>query len=713
MHRHKRLAVLLTFLLLLGPGHKGLSAGSTEDISKLRAQLVASYTRQAPPAGTVEGYIRNLKPDGSWPDIDYANKEPGSWPTQRHLTRLLSMAEAYGKPDHPLAGNAELRAAVLKGVAHWTQNDYINPNWWYMQIGAPQVMAPILILMGETVPAGLKEQTIQRILGRSKMGMTGQNKVWVAGIALMKGLLTDDPDLITKARDQILSELHVTTQEGIQPDYSFHQHGPQQQWGNYGGAFGGDMIHWAGIFHGTSYALDASQLEILRNYLQKGPAWAVWKGRMDISGCGRQIFRNCQPGKGQALLHQLESMRSLDLGATEAYSRLIAADEQGGVNTLLGNRHFWRSDMTLHRRPTWYASVKMSSTRVIGAETCNGENLLGRHLGDGVTYFYRTGAEYNDLFPVWDWRRLPGTTCRQDQGTLVPSASACRGRSSLVGGLSDGGRGIAAMEYFRDGLRARKAWFFLDRAVVCLGAGIDCNTPEAILTSVNQCVLNGGVTVCADQPPRELEKGRHTLNGLKWVHHDGIGYVLLQPATATVCAQTQSGNWRQVHNRESARTVEREVFSLWIDHGSKPHNARYAYVVLPDVNVSAMPSLCDTLPVTILQQTTSTIAISSKDGTLVQAVFFEPGRLAWGNGSSVEVEAPCLVTLDSTGDITRLYVADPTHTRKAMRVQLSGRYTGHEARYDESKSQTELTISLPQEGSAGRTVSLELRQEKP
>jgi chondroitin AC lyase len=220
------------------------------------------------------------------------------------------------------------------------------------------------------------------------------------------------------------------------------------------------------------------------------------------------------------------------------------------------------------------------------------------------------------------------------------------------------------------------------------------------------------VTVCADQPPRELEKGRHTLNGLKWVHHDGIGYVLLEPATATVCAQTQSGNWHQVHSRESARTVERDVFSLWIDHGSKPRGVRYAYIVLPDVDVSAMPSLCNSLPVTILEQTASRIAISSQDTKLVQAVFFEPGRLAWGNGSSVEVEAPCLVTLDSTAEITRVYVADPTHTRKAVTLQLSGRYAGHEARYDKSKSQTKLTISLPQEGSAGRTVGLELRPAK-
>ncbi len=727
MQRRRLLLGVLVLALLAGLGRGGLDAGPADDLSRLRAQLLERYTRGAPEAQTVKGHVQALRPDGSWPDIDYANKEPGSWLTQRHLSRLQAMAAAYSKPDHPLAGNAELRTAILRALEHWTENDYVNPNWWYPQIGVPQTMAPILILMGPAVPPELKTQTIQRVLGRSKMGMTGQNKVWLAGIAFMKGLLLDDPSLMAQARDQIFSELRITTQEGVQPDYSFHQHGPQLQWGNYGAAFGSDMIHWANIFRGTSYALESQRLEVLRGYLQEGPVWILWKGRMDISGCGRQIFRDCQSGKGQSALRQLESMKSIDPSQTDAYVRLIAATGPESENTLVGNKHFWRSDITVHRRPTWYASVKMSSTRVIGAETCNGENLLGLHLGDGVTYFYRTGTEYDDLFPIWDWRRLPGTTCRQDPGSLVPNSKACRGRSDFVGGLSDGQHGLAAMEYLRDSLHARKAWFFLDHAVVCLGTGIDGNEPEAVLTSVNQCALKGPVTICSRvaQPPsagntpegggatREFQRGERSFTELQWVHHDGIGYMFFEPVTATVAAQTQAGDWHRVHSRESTRMVERDVFSLWIDHGSRPHGSRYAYMVLPDTDAAAMPSLYDSPPIAILQQTASTLAISSQDGKLIQAVFFEPGRLAWGNRSSVAVEAPCIVALDSTADVLRLHMADPTHTRGTVTLHLAGQYTGREAQYDKSKGQTKLTISLPQAGDAGRTVSLELEPAKP
>ncbi len=221
------------------------------------------------------------------------------------------------------------------------------------------------------------------------------------------------------------------------------------------------------------------------------------------------------------------------------------------------------------------------------------------------------------------------------------------------------------------------------------------------------------MTVCVDQQPRELEKGQQSFDDLQWVHHDGIGYIFINPTTATVCAQTQRGNWHQVHSRESARPVERDVFSLGIDHGSKPHGAQYAYLVVPDVDVSTMPSLCQSLPVAILQQTPTTLAISSRGGKLVQAVFFEPGQLAWGSDSSIEADAPCLLALDSTReDVIYLHAVDPAHTRKTLTVRLAGEFTGPGAKYNRDKEQTELTISLPQDGNAGRTVSLELQPAK-
>ena len=680
-HMAKRLVCVALLLLV---GRSGADEGSI-----LRRQFIDWYTRGAPEARVIDDYVRRLPANGAWPDIDYSSDERGGWPPYSHLGRTLAMAEAYRKSDHPFCGATSLRDAIVRSLTHWTENDYICPNWWYPQIGVPKAVAPILILMGDDVPAHLRQRTIETILGRSKMGMTGQNKVWLAGIAFMKGMLADDRNLMTEARDQIFSELHVTTAEGIQPDYSFHQHGPQQQWGNYGAAFGSDMIEWASILRGTEYAMDPQGLDVLRHYLREGSAWVVWEGRMDISGCGRQIFRGCQEGKGRGILRQLELMTLLDPSEADKYAGLIAANGPDGTNAVIGHKHFWRSDMSVHRRPGWYASVKMSSTRVIGAETCNSENMLGLHLGDGVTYFLRTGDEYEDLFPVWDWRRLPGTTCLQDQGSLVPNPQACRGRSEFVGGVTNETIGVAAMEYLHEGLRARKTWFFLDEAVICLGAGIDSDRPESVLTSINQCALDGPVTIRADQRTRELPRGEHTFTAPDWAHHDGIGYLFLAPAQVHVGGGVQRGTWHAVHHRESRRTIERDVFNLWIDHGARPQDQEYAYAVLPGVTVSAMPARSASLKGAVLAHTGAVQAISTQEGKLLCAAFFEAGRLTCPEGLCIEVDVPCLVILDRTSQRTRLHVADPTHRHRQVVLRLSG---------------AEYTVDLPVGELAGKTV---------
>lgn len=39
------------------------------------------------------------------------------------------------------------------------------------------------------------------------------------------------------------------------------------------------------------------------------------------------------------------------------------------------------------------------------------------------------------------------------------------------------------------GVKAKKAYFFMNDVVLCLGAGIESSAPEEVLTTVNQCFL--------------------------------------------------------------------------------------------------------------------------------------------------------------------------------------------------------------------------------
>ena len=66
------------------------------------------------------------------------------------------------------------------------------------------------------------------------------------------------------------------------------------------------------------------------------------------------------------------------------------------------------------------ASLKMSSQRVVGAESLNGDNVSGYYGGDGALFIYRDWEPYRHIFPLWDWRRLPGVTAYAHPGAPMP-----------------------------------------------------------------------------------------------------------------------------------------------------------------------------------------------------------------------------------------------------------------------------------------------------
>ena len=145
-----------------------------------------------------------------------------------------------------------------------------------------------------------------------------------------------------------------------------------------------------------------------------------------------------------------------------------------------------------HHRPDYYASARMHSTRIANTDgPANSEGLLSHHLADGCFVLMRSGREYRDIYGVWDWQKIPGTTVRQEPE--LKGSPRRMGTTDFVGGVSDGDYGLAACDFERNGLTAKKSWFFFDEGVVCLGAGISAAPGGAVVTTLNQCNLDGDV----------------------------------------------------------------------------------------------------------------------------------------------------------------------------------------------------------------------------
>ena len=644
-----------------------------------------------PEAKALDAFVTTLDANGAWADIDYQDADRGSWRPVLHPLRLLYLIRAYRTPKNAFYGKPEVAAAIHRAFALWIKRDPKCPNWWYNQIGVPRLLAPAGLLLGDELRPDERNYLLGTLMPRSQIGMTGQNRVWLAGNTLMFAALKGDGALAEAAANAIFGEIRIATPaEGVQADFSFHQHGPQQQFGNYGLAFAVDMVKWGTILRGTKWALSPEQLAIVRHYLLDGEAWTVYRGAMDLGACGRQLDAKAPVKKGLALMRVMAQMALVDPAHAAEYQAFIARNlNPDQAPALDGNRFFWRSDYLIHRHAGFFAALKMSTNRVIGAETCNRENLSGYHLGDGMLLVQCSGDEYRDIQPVWNWRRLPGTTCLQTPGPLPPPNNS-RVPTDFVGGISDGVNGCAALDYRRPGIAAKKSWFFMDRQVACLNAGITATDDHPVFTTVAQRLANGGTAkLYANAKSAEFADGRQLLDGTQWIEFGGLRYIFPGKQRLTLSIAAQSGSWRTLFNKSdiSKEPVTATVFTLGFDHGKQPTDAACAYIITPTDN-AALP------PPAILANTAALQAVATADHKLVQAVFWKPGEIALPDGQALRTSHPCVVMWN----VGALLVSDPTQKLPQLTLQIGT---------------TTTVVKFPDGNDAGRAVSVQFQSSKP
>ena len=349
----------------------------------------------------IKHLINTLHTDGSWEDINYADTKRSGWEPKKHTERILKLTKYHYQKKQILkpSERARLTNAIHQAMNFWFSRKLVCKNWWYNQIGIPRTLGPAFLLFEQEMSEPEKQGAI-KVMMNSSFGMTGQNKVWLAGNVLIRALLQNDWQLAKEARKVIASEITLGQKEGIKADWSFHQHGPQQQFGNYGLSFICNMSFYSELFTGTTLAFSQEQQRILTSLLLEGYQWIIWRGYWDVNALNRQLFRNADIDKGFSLLFAAHSlMKSSEPEVADQIKKMILRNSSFSQvpNSFTGNKHFRESDYTVHRTPTWLASVRMASERVIGTELVNEDNLKGYYMADGALYTYVHGDESRGL----------------------------------------------------------------------------------------------------------------------------------------------------------------------------------------------------------------------------------------------------------------------------------------------------------------------------
>jgi chondroitin AC lyase len=602
--------------------------------------------------------IAALKEDGSWPDLNYAN------PDYDPLQRIKGIAIAYSGANQ-LYGDTNAYNAVVKSLQHWLKLNPKNKNWWYNDIFYPKMIGEILILMryGKIpLPAGMEQSLIARMIRKLKTG-DGANTSDEALHYLYRACLTERKSTLDSASTYLFEPVSITDgKEGVQVDNSYFQHGKQQAIGSYGAVFASNSVNAAFYLRGTAYAMPAGQLNILMTYL-KGTFFKTIRGSFfDLNVRGRGISRrDSLKGAFGGLITKIKILNPENTAYWDAAAKRMALKEPASYGITPGNRVYWKSGYTLHIRPAYTFSVQTASSRTLRTERGNNENILGKFLADGATNIQVGGDEYANVMPVWEWDKIPGTTSKDysnDEGATIKQDWGIPGTTAFVGGVSNGLYGLSVYAQDIDGVQAKKAWFFFDKEIVCLGAGIKAEAGEEVKTTLNQSWLKGEVV---------LDKA-HATPG--WVWHDHIGYFLPEGGAFIVSNHLQKGNWYRINQSQSKEEISGKVFQLSLSHGVKPSDGHYEYIVVPGLKDAKMMRNYNLSMLRILSNTADLQVVEHKGLDLLQLVFYK-GGVFLGGDFSVKADKACTILIEGLHTENPIInVADPAQENTAIQLEV-------------------------------------------
>ncbi|MEV8565054.1 polysaccharide lyase 8 family protein [Streptomyces sp. NPDC051322] len=667
---------------------------------------------------------------------DYAPvTDPGMF--AQSYTRLRALATAWATPGAALNGSEEVADALVSALRFLHDVAY-NPekreggNWWFWEIGAPRALLDCCVLLRSRIPAdALAAQlaSVERFVpnpdrrsNSPALAETGANRADKAVIVALHGLLARDPAKVALARDG-LSDVrdggrnslfqYVTSGDGFYADGSFIQHDAVAYTGSYGTVLLGGAAYLAALLDASPWALSDPRISVMYEAVGRAFSPVIFDGLMMDAVRGRAISREraADHTDGATAVSDIlllaraapaayaDAWRSAVKGwiqrnRTDPYLGLVGIPQVALAKAVLADRSvapadrvvghhvFADMDRVVHRRPAWSMALALSSRRIAAYEAGNGENLHGWYTGDGMAYLY-TGddlGQFGDGFwPTVDPYRLPGTTVDTRRRADITAGGYYLPQNSIAGGaVLDGRYGAAAMELVAQGssLRARKSWFFVDNAVIALGAGITATDGRGVETIVENRNLHASGTqrLLVDGARQPTRQGwSQTFDTARWAHLEGVGgYVFPAPrsgARLSALREERAGRWSDLDTGAdtagSTAPVTRRYATLWVDHGVSPTNAAYAYVLLPGASPGTTAVWSRARPVRITANTSTAQVVEMPRTGLTAATFWEAGSVAGLTSSG-----PASLLLRRHAHGVSVAVADPGHTLTTLAVEL-------------------------------------------
>lgn len=697
----------------------------SSDIGIIKQRILAELSISRIDENQVQNIISSMNDDGSSPGIDYADlSTTASFPHQRHISNLLYLSKAYQSKNSTSYHSQKIKETIIKGLEFWVMKDFIGDNWHDNQITTPTLLVNTMLIIGNELPENLVEKT-QPIIGRANLNASGArpsgDRIVIAGILAKNMLFRDNLPEFEKVIKIIEGEIKFNTGErGIQHDYSFHHRVDRVNnttsygYGKYANSFG----EWLAYVSGTKYQFSTEKINQLVDYYLDGISKQLVYGIYDdVSVKNRDITSKSvfQP-RGTVEIERLLIGTNYRKAELEELIRLRKGTQ---APTKSFAKFFWQTEHFVFQRPNFYTTVRMFSTRNNTMEIpYNGPGKPTHHRADGTNYLVLKGNEYHNIWPVYDWQKISGTTILQKPKLHGPEDIQKKGLKGFVGAVTDDMYGAVVFDFKspHDMVEAKKSWFFFDDEYVCLGTNIQSDSKLPVATTINQVLLKGDVSVLQNENKKILESGNRVSDKVKWVYHDKIGYIFPEPTTVTISNQNETGTWASITDQKniSKEPVNEQVFKLWFDHGKSPSKGSYQYIVVPDVTEEQLTETAkNNRSIKILSNTDTIQAVINNKLNMIQAVFYQSGDLYITPSFVLKMDSQGMAMIKMQGDrIKEISLSDPSRQLRRISITVSGIYTSKREGLiclpNQQLNSTLIIVDVPQGVYAGKSVTLSL-----
>ncbi|MHA6481994.1 polysaccharide lyase family 8 super-sandwich domain-containing protein [Paenibacillus sp. strain BS8-2] len=607
---------------------------------------------------------------------EYAIGAPNTGSKGDNLTPIYAnlkyMALAYSTRGSSLEGNTTLRDDIISGLDWMHANKFYygaiySGNWWHMEIGAPQQLNAVTVLMYDDLTSTQVTNYMDAVNWVSpEIELTGANRSWKAGIIALRGVIVKDSAKIAHATAG-LSQIfdYVTDGDGFYVDGSFIQHSHFPYTGGYGLSLLESVSNLMYLVEGSSFAVTDPDKQNVYQWIYNAYEPLIYKGAMMDMVRGREISRHYAQDHTEGHVAIRSILQLSDIASptdATAFKRMVKYWMQNDTfssllttssihviekatallnnNTiaprdeLLAYRQYAGMDRAVQLRPGYGYGISMHSNRVANYESINAENGQAWHTADGMTYLYNNDlSQFTDNYwPTVNRYQLPGTTVLHN----TTATSGAFSDKNWVGGTEISGLyGVTGMELHPSGksLAAKKSWFMFDDEIVALGAGITSADNIAVETIAENRKINSGgdnaLTVNGSAKSTTLG-WTENMTGVNTIHLAGnvagsdIGYYFPGSANITGLREARTGNWKQLNQNSGTPTTPhtRNYLSLVMDHGVNPTNASYSYVTLPNKTSSQVSAYASNPNITILENSSDAQAVKENGLNMVGINFW-------------------------------------------------------------------------------------------